>query len=107
MIIEDWWIRTEASYMATDWRYGSGIEYKIKRRQSYFNDTLNYYFNFNHTNGYYQDFEPYDLNEASHGEERLYFFGAPYAMPDKFTDEERNLSQKMMQAWGNFIKYQK
>lgn len=101
---EDWWIRTGASYMSTDWRYGSGIEYKMRRRQESNNNAVNYFYNFNHTNGYYKD---YDLNQAVHIEERLYIFGAPFAMPSKFSDDERELSKTMMSIWGKFISEQR
>ena len=76
----------------------------MRRRQEANNDAVNYFYNFNHTNGYYKD---YDLHQAVHIEERLYIFGAPFAMPDLFTDEERELSRTMMNLWGQFIKEQK
>jgi len=64
---------------------------------------VNYFYNFNHTNGFYGD---YGLGQAVHTEERLYIFGAPFAMPDEFTDTERELSKTMMAVWGQFVKFQ-
>ena len=48
----------------------------------------------------------WDLNLATHIEERLYVFGAPFAMFDEFTGHERDLSSLMMAQWGKFIKEQ-
>ena len=48
----------------------------------------------------------WDLNMATHIEERLYTFGGPFAMFDDFTDKERDLSVIMMEQWGKFIKQQ-
>ena len=48
----------------------------------------------------------WDLNLATHIEERLYTFGGPFAMFDDFTDKERDLSVTMMEQWGKFIKQQ-
>ena len=48
----------------------------------------------------------WDLNLATHIEERLYTFGGPFAMFDDFTDSERDLSVLMMEQWGKFIKHQ-
>lgn len=101
----DWSIRTMGAYMSTDWRYGAAIKHKMKLRRQENNSAKNYFYNFNHTNHYY--YGDWDLNLATHIEERLYTFGAPFAMFDDFTNSERDLSTIMMKQWGNFIREQK
>ena len=94
--------------MSTDWQYGQAIEYKMRRRQEANDAAVNYFFNFNHTNAFYEEWDSNnDLGQAVHVEERLYIFGAPFVLPDKFTDAERRLSKTVMSLWGQFIREQK
>jgi len=100
---EDWFIRTNAAYMATDWRYGVGLMHKQILRKEYNSDAVNYMFNFNHTAGYKLD---WDLNLPVHGEERVFIFGGPFAMFDDFKKKDRDVSVLMMSQIGLFVRDQ-
>ena len=48
--------------------------------------------------------------KADHGDEEAFVWGEPFmdgrgAEPEKFTEEERELSRAMMLYWTNFAKY--
>ena len=47
------------------------------------------------------------LLKAIHGDDRVFLFGAPFAMRDRFSDKERDFSKLAMKTWGKFIKTQK
>ena len=101
--------------MSTDWRYGAAIKHKMAIRTEANPNAKNYFYNFNHTNHWYYGndlnyhlklfwmshktwlisikldwirivLSDWDLNLATHIEERLYVFGAPFVMFHDFTD---------------------
>ena len=48
--------------------------------------------------------------KADHGDEECYIWGEPFLEgrglpPERFTEEERELSRAMMLYWANFAKY--
>jgi len=70
-----------------------------------------YFYVFNHHKALdSQYFQPWQSNY--HEIELNYIFGSPFTgintdkgAPDEFTDEERELSRRMMKLWSDFAKY--
>lgn len=102
----DWSIRTNAAYMATDWRYLAASMHKMHLRSEYNKNAVNYMFNFNYTAASGFKLE-WDLSLPVHGEERVFIFGGPFAMFDAYTDQDRDVSVLMMDQIGQFVHHQR